>query len=188
MRVFVLEIPMATEHLPIPDIQLPPPKPRRWRLFAAVALVSFVAGWAGALAVAYFAGPRSGSVSEDPLTGRLKTTETWLGVEYPSKIDESAVSSWADANSIPEVYAGRLGWTKLSEWGRGWFSRGFSARIDGFAIPQALFSGKISEPGVTREQLLQQYQVELVAAYSEHGSVAGVLKKWQDKTRPRKKR
>src|ERR1700677_1172786 len=120
---------MATDNLPVPDITLPPPRPRSWRMFFAGAAIAFVAGWACAFAVAYFAGPRSGSTSEDPLTGRFKTTQTWLGVEYGSLIEENAVSAWADVNSIHEVYAGRLGWTTLSEWGHGWFSRGFKTQI-----------------------------------------------------------
>lgn len=105
----------------------------------------------------------------------------WLGVALSKEIEENEVSHWADKNSIADVYPARYGWTKITFTQRGWFSRGSIGCGGGFDIPSRIFRGQIAIEGMTREQVLQSYQTEFIAAYNEHGSTIGAQRKWSAK-------
>jgi hypothetical protein len=105
----------------------------------------------------------------------------WLGVELSKEIEENEVSRWADKNSIPDVYPARYGWTVIASTQRGWFSRGSIGCDGGFDIPSRIFRGQIAIDGLTREQVLQSYQTEFIAAYNEHGSTIGAQREWAAK-------
>jgi len=130
-----------------------------------------------------FFGPKSTTSYEDPLTGRHKQESTWLGFTYYSQIQENDVSRWADKNSIPQVYAGKYGWSHASSTRCGWFT-GTTIACGGHGVPSRIMRGTIRVDGLTQEQALQQYQAELVTAFKEHGSTIGVQRMWVQKSNP----
>jgi hypothetical protein len=164
---------MATDEKPLIE-QTAPSRSRGWRIFFA----GVVIGGLVPFALAVLCGPHSKATYEDPLTGRHMHESIWLGMTTSSHIEENEVSKWADRNSIQGIYPARYGWSVITREARGWFSRSSIACGGGLDIPNQIFRGQIALDGLTREQALQQYQTDLVAAYNEHGSMIGAQRKW----------
>jgi hypothetical protein len=146
---------------------------RRWPWF----LAGFLTAWLIALWVVWFFGPRLKVTAVDPLTGRLKYTDTLLGVTLVERVDENDVSKWAEQHSILGIYAGQYGWTQVSGEGREWFS-GTMIGCGGYNVPALIHGRNLTIDGLTPEQTLQKYQTELVAYFREHGSTNGVESRW----------
>lgn len=162
-----------------PQQTAPTGRRRSWRMFFA----GVATAWIIPLVVAFFAGPRYSSTCMDPLTGRVKHTETWIGLTLYDRIEENEVSKWADRNSIPGIYPGQYGWSHVTSTGREWFSRSWIACAGGLDIPARIYRSDIVIEGLTREETLQRYQTELVAYYREHGSTHGIERKWLQRTK-----
>jgi hypothetical protein len=151
---------------------------RGWSIFLAG--VAF--GCVLPVAIAFISGPRTQSVSEDPLTGRRLQTSTWLGMKLSRQIQENEVSQWADANSISGIYPARFGWSLVTSESKGWFSPTTIA-CGGYGIPEQIHRGAIAIDGLTREEVLRKYQSELVAYYKEHDSTGRLQQQWRDLAR-----
>jgi hypothetical protein len=109
---------------------------------------------------------------------------TWLGTTTSKRIIDDDASKWAQANSIPDVQPGRFGWTEIGHSYSKWFSVGPIACGGDFVIPHRVFQGKIAIKGMTREQVLQMYQTEFVAAHKDQGAALNVQRKWAMKSNP----
>jgi hypothetical protein len=165
---------VAIEQKPVVEVGPAAPCWHGWRAF----ICGLSLGCLVPLAVACFWGPKSETSYEDPLTGRRKRESNWLGLALSNQVDEDEVSRWADRNSIPGTYPARYGWTVISRTQRGWFSPSWIACGGGFDIPKRIFHKEIAIDGLTREETLQRYQTELVAAYTEHHSTIAAQRKW----------
>jgi hypothetical protein len=145
-----------------------------WRTF----ICGLLLGSLVPLAAAWFFGPKFAATYEDPLTGRRKHESIWVGLTLSNQVEENEVSRWADRHSIPDIYPGRFGWTPITRTERRWFSASSIACGGGYDIPKRIFDGKIAMDGLTREEILQRYQADIVAAYAEHASTTGAQRKW----------
>lgn len=155
---------------------------QRWLIF----FIGLVAGWITLLGVAYRYGARSSSMHTDPLTGRVKVTKTWIGFSLDDRIVENEVTRWADQNSIPGIYPGQYGWSHVTSSEKEWFSGtciGCSGSLD---IPGRIFRGEIVIDGLTREEVLQQYQADVVASCRQPQSTRTVEFQWSDKGKKRR--
>lgn len=134
--------------------------------------------------LAWFCGPKQSSLEEDPLTGRHRHTVVWLGTVVRERVEEDDVSQWADQNSIGSIYPAQYGWTFVSGERRSWFGP-TAAGDGGSGVPQLIYKGDIEMEGLTREQILQVYQEELVGYWQEHKSTRAIQENWRRKASPR---
>jgi len=130
------------------------------------------------LLVAWLWGPRLEFLEEDPLTGRRKRTITWLGAVIHCRISENNVSRWADENSAEGVSYSMCGWSYVASTERIWF-RGVEEGSGGYGIPRQIYRGDIKIGGLSREEVLREYQNELTDHWRAHESIERVLKKWR---------
>jgi hypothetical protein len=93
-------------------------------------------------------------------------------------VEESEVPRWADRHSIRGTYPARYGWTVITRTERGWFSASCVGCGGGFEIPKRIFDGRIAIDGLTREEILQRYQADIEAVFTEHHSTTAAQWKW----------
>jgi hypothetical protein len=106
----------------------------------------------------------------------------WSGVTLYDQIEENDVSRWVDRNSISGVYPARLGWIPIGFVVRGWFG-GTEIGCGGSSIPRLIYEGRITMDGLSREEILRQYQSELIAEFDDHFVINAVWRKWIDKVK-----
>jgi hypothetical protein len=105
---------------------------------------------------------------------------TWMGLTLYSHVEENEVSKWAERNSLPGVYPAQYGWSPVSSHSSRWFDSTKHAR-GGYGIPAGIYREALKIEGLVREETLQKYQAELIAAYHEHGSTLGIQKRWRER-------
>ena len=140
-------------------------------------VIGFLTGVMALLAVAWFWVLKVNRHEEDPLTGRNRYTTEWLGAIIHTRVAENDVSRWVDQHSIRGIYPGQYGWSPVTTSHRRWFGP-TSIGCGGSGVPLWIFRGEIRADGLSKEELLQKYQTELIDNWKRTQSFLPVMQEW----------
>jgi hypothetical protein len=146
------------------------------------ALGGFIAGAGATIAVAVAYGSYEQRTERDPISNRIRVTESRLSMRIAEEIIEDEVSAWVDLHLPKGMYYGQYGWQVSTSTHRSWFGQtsiGCGGPGSHATIPALIYNREITEDGVSREALLQRYLAEIPNSFKAHGNMRQFIADWR---------
>ena len=151
--------------------------------FLRVVLLIIVLAAAALLSAGWFRSIENPDVHEEqyykcPLTGYDRTVIIHNGKTVSNRISANEVSDWSDANGLPGLAPGQIGWELASTF----TTEGTSPpRIgEGFCqmVPYRLFHEQIPTTEMTREEALRSYQQYVIKTAPDRRFFHQAIDEW----------